>query len=439
MELFVVNDWKIIRLGDVCTKIGSGATPRGGNEVYLSQSEYTLIRSQNVYNDGFHHDGLAYISKKHALELSNVEVFPGDILLNITGDSVARACQVDKSILPARVNQHVSIIRPDRDVLDARFLRYILISPKMQTKLKSWAGSGGTRNALTKGMIESLEIFVPKNISVQRAIAHILGTLDDKIELNRRMSETLEDIARALFKSWFIDFDPVRAKMASRDPGLPPHIADLFPDRLVDSELGEIPEGWMLGCYGDIISQRTARVGDKDAVVLSAVASGKLIRSDDHFTKQVYSKELNKYLLVKQWDLAYNPSRINIGSIGMLEEPIVGGVSPVYVVIRPNSSYRWFLEFSIRRSFTKKWINTLASGSVRQSLSYTDFASIPCIIPSDRIVKEFDLFWIKLRELLFSRENESQSLISILEQLLPKLISGELRIHDADWIVRRTL
>jgi hypothetical protein len=81
-------------------------------------------------------------------------------------------------------------------------------------------------------------------IPEQRAIAHILGTLDDKIELNRRMSETLEAMARALFKSWFVDFDPVRAKMEGRDPGLPQALADLFPARLVDSELGEIPEGW---------------------------------------------------------------------------------------------------------------------------------------------------------------------------------------------------
>ena len=84
--------------------------------------------------------------------------------------------------------------------------------------------------------------------------SHILGTLDDKIELNRRMNETLEAMARALFKSWFVDFDPVRATMAGRDPGLPPHLADLFPDRLVDSELGEIPEGWKVGTLEDVAS-----------------------------------------------------------------------------------------------------------------------------------------------------------------------------------------
>ena len=218
------NGWVSLRLGDVCTKIGSGATPRGGKEVYPKDGPCSLIRSQNVYNNRFSHDGLAFITEEQATELSNVEVFPDDVLLNITGDSVARACQVAPDVLPARVNQHVAIIRPDASKLSARFLRYFLVCPKTQAMLLSWAGSGGTRNALTKGMIESLDVYAPADVAEQRAIAHILGTLDDKIELNRRMNETLEAMARALFKSWFVDFDPVRAKAALRNhaPITPP-------------------------------------------------------------------------------------------------------------------------------------------------------------------------------------------------------------------------
>ena len=250
--------WREVVLGDVCTKIGSGATPRGGRDVYLAEGPYTLVRSQNVYNDGFHRDGLAFIGERHADELKNVEIFQEDVLLNITGDSVARVCQVAPDVLPARVNQHVAIIRPDSVNLDAGYLRYCLVTPEMQTLLLSWAGSGGTRNALTKGMIESLEIPLPA-LSEQRAIAHVLGTLDDKIELNRRMDETLEAMARALFKSWFVDFEPVRAKMEGRWrrgeslPGLPAEHYDLFPDRLVDSELGEVPEGWEVKALGEVV------------------------------------------------------------------------------------------------------------------------------------------------------------------------------------------
>lgn len=144
------QDWVSSRLGDICTKIGSGATPRGGKEVYLNDGTFTLIRSQNIYNNRFSFDGLVYISEQHAADLNNVEVKTDDVLLNITGDSVARSCQVPKELLPARVNQHVAIIRPDPSKLSSHFLRYVLVSPEIQTMLLSWAGSGGTRNALTK-------------------------------------------------------------------------------------------------------------------------------------------------------------------------------------------------------------------------------------------------------------------------------------------------
>ena len=195
------------------------------------------------------------IGEHHADQLKNVEVFEEDVLLNITGDSVSRVCQVAPDVLPARVNQHVAIIRADSVNLDPRYLRYYLTSPEMQAMLLSWAGSGGTRNALTKGMIESLEIPLPP-LPEQRAIAHILGTLDDKIELNLWMNQTLEEMARAIFQDWFVDFGPVRAKLEGREPYLPPDLWSLFPDRLVDSELGEIPEGWKVKPLPELMDYR---------------------------------------------------------------------------------------------------------------------------------------------------------------------------------------
>jgi len=185
-----------------------------------------------------------FIDDAQALDLRNVEVRPADVLLNITGDSVARCCQVAQDVLPARVNQHVAIIRPRPDVLDPKFLRYALVTPACQAYLLALASSGATRNALTKAMIEELRVDAPP-IGEQRAIANILGTLDDKIELNRQTSETLEAMARALFKSWFVDFDPVRAKAGGRQPsGMDAETAKLFPSEFVESELGEIPKGW---------------------------------------------------------------------------------------------------------------------------------------------------------------------------------------------------
>lgn len=231
---------EMLRLGDHCTKIGSGATPRGGKDSYLQNGPYSLIRSQNVYNHAFAHDGIAFISQVQADALRNVEVLSGDVLLNITGDSVARACQVVDDVLPARVNQHVAIIRPKPEEIDARFLRYFLVTPQMQNRMLGLASAGATRPALTKGMIEDFQI-PALDVTEQRAIAAVLSALDEKIELNRRMNATLEAMARALFRDWFVDFGPTRAKMAGADPYLAPEIWSLFPDRL--DEEGK-PEGW---------------------------------------------------------------------------------------------------------------------------------------------------------------------------------------------------
>ncbi|WP_241172916.1 restriction endonuclease subunit S, partial [Serratia marcescens] len=171
------SNWEFVRLGDHCSKIGSGATPKGGKNVYLESGDVALIRSQNIYNEGFKQGGLAYITNSAAEKLENVCVLAGDILLNITGDSVARVCLAPNKYLPARVNQHVAIIRPDANVFDSRFLRYYLSSPAQQNILLTIASAGATRNALTKGNIEELKVVKPM-LSVQKWIADQLESLD---------------------------------------------------------------------------------------------------------------------------------------------------------------------------------------------------------------------------------------------------------------------
>lgn len=200
MKLFA--NWPHERLGDICTKIGSGLTPRGGEGVYQAEGP-AIIRSQNVYNGFFTYEGLARLSEEHAEQLDGVTVEAGDVLLNITGDSVARCCQAPESVIPARVNQHVAIIRPNRKILDPRFLCYYFISPLMQTYLLSIAGSGGTRKALTKGMIENFQVPCPTP-AIQERFVDCLGTYDRLIENNRRRMALLEEAARQLYQEWFV-------------------------------------------------------------------------------------------------------------------------------------------------------------------------------------------------------------------------------------------
>ncbi|WP_337503459.1 restriction endonuclease subunit S [Segatella sp.] len=192
-------EWKEVRLGDVCSKIGSGATPLGGKEAYKG-GDYHLIRSQNVLDFAFSKDGLASINDEQANKLKNVEIIQGDVLLNITGDSVARCCIVPSEILPARVNQHVAIIRPRKEELDNHYLLYYLQHYKRQ--LLQIASAGATRNAITKAMIENLILSCPKSLDDQRRIASILSSLDRKIELNNKINADLEEMAQAIFKNW---------------------------------------------------------------------------------------------------------------------------------------------------------------------------------------------------------------------------------------------
>ncbi len=176
-----------VKLVDVCSKIGSGATPRGGKEAYCDDG-ISLVRSQNVLDFEFTDSGLAHINDEQASKLSNVEVMDGDVLINITGDSVARVCMMDAAFLPARVNQHVAIVRGQKDKVLSSYILYYL--QMMKGHLLQLASAGATRNALTKGMLEQLELELP-DIETQKRITSVLDSVQEKIALNRKINDNL--------------------------------------------------------------------------------------------------------------------------------------------------------------------------------------------------------------------------------------------------------
>ena len=432
----VSDGWVSLRLGDVCTKIGSGATPRGGKEVYLEEGPYALIRSQNVYNSGFNYDGLAFINQQQATDLKNVEVFADDVLLNITGDSVARVCQVAPDVLPARVNQHVAIIRPDPNKLSPRFLRYFLVTPEIQATLLSWAGSGGTRNALTKGMIESFDVQAPMDVAEQRAIAHILGTLDDKIALNRRMNETLEEMARALFKSWFVDFDPVRAKMEGRDPGLPKHLADLFPDRLVDSELGPIPEGWEVKALDEVANFRNGLALQKfrpteDEKRLPVVKIAQL-RSGRADSGEWATENITTECIIDDGDIVFSWSgslmvKIWCGGRAALNQHLFKVTSSEY----PKWFYLHWIEFHLSEFQSIAADKATTMGHIkRQHLS-----EAKCAVPDLTRLAIANVTFTDLLSKRISNTLESNALATQRDALLPKLVSGDIRMKNIEYLL----
>jgi type I restriction enzyme S subunit len=412
-----------VQLRDVCVKIGSGATPRGGKEAYKGGAT-SLIRSQNIYNEGFHRGGLVYIDDNQSAELRNVEVRPNDVLLNITGDSVARCCQVAADVLPARVNQHVAIIRPEPKSLDARFLRYVLVSHDYQSRLLALASAGATRPALTKSMIEELDIPSPP-LAEQKAIAAVLGALDDKIELNRRMNATLEAMARALFQSWFVDFDPVRAKLDGRQPiGMDSTTAALFPEHLEDSTLGQIPKGWKAGTVveGFNLTMGQSPPGhtyNEDGNGLPFYQG----RTDFGFrfpTRRIYCSAPTRY--AKPGDTLVSV-RAPVGDINMAnEECCIGrGVAAV----RHKSQATSFTYHSMANLYPD-FARFEAEGTVFGSINKDNFEKLRFVIPPDHIVAAYERQAGPLDKQIRTLENQSRTLASLRDSLLPKMLSGDL-------------
>jgi len=194
--------WEVKKLGELCSKIGSGATPRGGNESYKDEG-ISLIRSLNVYNNEFRRKDLAYIDDEQAAALSNVTILEDDVLLNITGASVARCCIVPSDLLPARVNQHVCIIRPFDNVLVPIFLNKVLTNISYQIRLLTLARSkGATREALPKSVVDSLLVPLPP-LSLQQSFAHKIEQIErQKAEVQKTITDS-ETLLAARMQYWF--------------------------------------------------------------------------------------------------------------------------------------------------------------------------------------------------------------------------------------------
>ena len=305
--------------------------------------------------------------------------------------------------------QRTYVITPIRGKVDIKFLYYALSLCLKQLKNMS---QGTSTKFLTVTILNSFSVKLP-SISDQRRIASILSSLDRKIELNNKINADLEEMAQTIFKNWFVDFEP-------------------FKDgKFVDSELGMIPEGWKVGTLGDITKNKSAKVKERnDVKVLSPVTTGELVLSEEYFTKQVFSSSIAKYKIVNKGDFAYNPARVNIGSLGRYEFDFDGCVSPVYVVFSVLDGYENYFDLFRKTDFFKDSVASLAIGGVRQSLSYDDLSSIEVIIPSENAVEEFNNLYNQMKKTIKANKLENSRLSTLRDTLLPRLMSGELEVPE---------
>ena len=242
-------------LVNLCDPINGVQTGPFGSQ--LHKKDYVsvgtpIITVEHLGDNRILHEDVPRVSDHDRERLSKYILHDGDVVFSRVG-SVDRRALVKEAERGWLFSGRCLRVRPDPNKIDSGYLSYFFGLPSFKEHIRAIA-VGATMPSLNTQILSDIAVPHPRSLNEQRAIAHILGALDDKIELNRRMNETLEAMARALFKSWFVDFDPVRAKMAGRNTGLPKHLADLFPDRMVESELGKIPEGWAVVPLSEIMN-----------------------------------------------------------------------------------------------------------------------------------------------------------------------------------------
>jgi type I restriction enzyme S subunit len=408
----MAGEWRQTTLGQVADFL-SGGTPSkdvpqywGGSIPWVSAKDMKRFRLDDT-EDYVTDDGLA----------NGTRLVPsGTVLLLARGMTLLNDVPICVANRPVTFNQDVKALRPKPGVRDD-FLPYLLLGNRERLlNLVDLAGHGTGR--LNSDELKALDVGLPPE-SDQRVIAHILGTLDDKIELNRRMNETLEAMARALFKSWFVDFDPVRAKAEGRSPGLPQPLADLFPDSFEDSELGETPKGWATGVFAD----------------LAAVSSGK--RPEVRHSEA--SAEANVPLWGGNGPIAFVPR-------ALIEHPIlltgrVGTLGVVFRITTPcwpsdntlivrtkNEAAFEYLFLQLRQID----FNSLNRGSTQPLLTQTDLKVQPLVLPPLELLAHFHAATRDLYRRVDESHAESRTLAALRDTLLPKLISGELRVKNTE-------
>jgi type I restriction enzyme S subunit len=425
IDLCVVapRDWEIRSVADVCERVTSGGTPSRREPAFYEGGTWPWVKTQEL-QDGWIDNTEEHITDR-AINESSAKVLPANtILLAMYGATVGQLGILRR---PMTCNQACCALIADPQKADFRFLYYQLL--QIRSELKSLA-TGAAQQNLSGTVIKSLRLPFPK-IQEQRAIAQILGTLDDKIELNRKQNETLEAMARALFKAWFVDFEPVRAKMEGRWqrgqslPGLPAHIYDLFPDRLVESELGEMPEGWKyapLSEFIEILDSRRVPLSGKQRAERRGIypyhgAAGVMDFVDDYLFEGIHvligedgsvvkddGRPYTQYVWGKFW--VNNHAHVLRGR----------GIT--------NETLLIFLD--------QCDIAPFVTGAVQPKLSQGNLKKIPFIDAGEQLLNGFGEAISPLFKKIRDATEELRALVQIRDTLLPKLISGELRVPDVD-------
>jgi len=439
------SEWKVEKIEDVAEKVAMG--PFGSSikvSTFVSEG-IPVISGQHLNKTRLQGNDYNFITLDHAEKLKNSNVYRGDVIFTHAG-SIGQVAYIPENSEYERyiISQRQFYMRCDLKRMLPIFVTYYFKSPEGRHKLLANTSSTGVPSiSRPVSYLRTIEMPVPP-LPEQRAIAHILGSLDDKIELNRKMNETLEAMARAIFKSWFIDFDPVRAKAEGRDPGLPKEIADLFPNSFEDSDLGQIPKGWKILPISSLLHINPRLKLSKGDV--AKYVDMKALPTSGYSVSAVIEKFYKGGSKFQQYDvlLARITPCLENGKTALVDflygEEVAFG-STEFIVLRGKdgvtSQYVYCLARNI--AFREHCISSMVGSSGRQRVQNACFDHFEQPVPHERILQAFAWQTEPLFNNITANSQQIQTLSNLRDTLLPKLISGELHVSDAEKFIEETL
>jgi type I restriction enzyme S subunit len=450
-ERVIAHEWDEVPVERIAAKVRNALVggPFGSNLVskdYVDQG-VPVIRGQNM-GERWVSGEFAYVSEDKAKSLEANIARPGDIVFTQRGTLGQVALVPDSPFEGYVVSQSQMKLTVDREQADPLFFYYQFSSPAQHEYIKQHSIQVGVPHT-NLGILRETPVVVPP-IDEQRAIANVLGTLDDKIELNRRMNETLEAIARAIFKSWFVDFDPVRAKASGeaaesiyRRLGLTRDLLALFPDRLVDSELGEIPEGWEAGtladhCYLNAESWTAKTLPPEIHYVDLANAKNGEISEVQVFSSSEEPSRARRVLRTRDTIVGtVRPGNRSLALIGQSDLQLTGSTG--FAVITPKrEELREFVYLLATSDANIDRLSRLADGAAYPAVRPDVVTAGVCVSPPSSVIDAFHATTAAMADYQIANRVTNQILVSVRDTLLPKLLSGELRAPDSADIYETT-
>lgn len=417
---------------------GSSIGPR-----FFESYGVPLIRGTNLSEDisvRLNHENIAFMSLEKSKDFERSKARKGDLIFTSRG-SVGQVGLIDKNCPHPEyvISNNMMKLSPNPKKVDSNFLYYLFSSPLMVDEIKNQT-IGTSVPGFNLGQLRSLTIRLPP-LPEQRAIARILGSLDDKIEANRRMNQTLEALARTLFKSWFVDFDPVRAKAEGREPaGMDAQTAELFPDGFEDSDIGEIPKGWNVRSIGDVVNvlgggtPSTIETSYWEGGIhsfctpkdMSSLTSPILLNTERHLTDTGLVKVSSGQLPI---GTVLMSSRAPIGYLAISEIPVSINQGIIAMVCDRDLQNLYVLNWA---QTNMEGFIAVANGSTFLEISKWNFRPIKVLVPPTSILKEFMRAINPVYLQITNNAKQSLTLEELRNAILPRLISGEIPVNGRD-------